>query len=214
MQLFFISGDVLGKRYLDNYEVSPYLFLFKIGIIGLIIIIIYDLIYKIIKHESNLIKVLEIFNKDNYYYMILDYLSGTLWLIGFWLTIYCLTPFHFIISETITEYCETVLKIIEVKSNEDKTDDKYYANEQIITFFILYIFIFFGVAVFNEIIIIGCCNLNKNTHVEIDRRQNLETLNNKEQNEENEENEEYEDNEDNGDDPIILGDNYYLNTIN
>ena len=218
IQLFFISGDVLGKRYLDNYEVSPYWFLFKIGFFGLLIIIIYDFIYRIIKHESNLVELFGIFNKNNYYYFILDNLSGTLWLVGFWLTIYYLTPFHFIISETITEFCETVLKIIEVKSNEDETDDKYYTNEQIITFFILYIFIFFGVAVFNEIIIIGCCNLNKNTHEEIDRRQSLETIKNKElneENEENEENEDNEDNEDNGDDPIILGedndDSYAIN---
>ena len=40
-QIFYCLIDVLGKKYLNKYIESPYLFLFKIGIIGLIPMTIY-----------------------------------------------------------------------------------------------------------------------------------------------------------------------------
>ncbi len=205
MQFFFILGDVLSKRYLDNYEGSPYLFIFKIGIIGLIITIIIGIILSINNHESDLLELIKFCFSDKFFLILIDILCGTCFLIGLYLTLYYFTPFQFIISETITEFCETLLKLIEVKFNDDPSDDKYYSNEQIITFPFLYIFIFLGVIVFNEIIILSCFNLNENTREEIDRRQSLESIIDVE---ENEINEEYDDG------GIILNKNVNMNTVN
>ena len=59
MNAFFIFGDVWTKKYLDNYEKSPYLFIFQIGIIGLIIIIIYGIIDSIINQQSYLLYLIK-----------------------------------------------------------------------------------------------------------------------------------------------------------
>ena len=70
MQFFFIFGDFWSEKYLDNYEESPFLFIFKIGIIGLMIIIIYSIIISIINRQSALLELINICFSGKYYFII------------------------------------------------------------------------------------------------------------------------------------------------
>ena len=71
-QIFYCLIDVLGKRYLNKYIESPYLFLFKIGIIGLIPMTIYGTIIHYTNFDDNNWKIFEIYSKTHIYVYIID----------------------------------------------------------------------------------------------------------------------------------------------
>ena len=173
MQFAYILSDVLGKKYLEKYSDGVYKFLFKIGFIGSIIIILIDLIFNLIINKGNSL-IYEEFEKNKFYIVLLDIFLGMPWLLGLWLTLYIFNPFHFIILESLTELFGTISNLIEDKYKENKNNDEYYKFKQKICFYCLYPIIILGVLVFNEIIILKFCNFSYDTREEIMKRQLLE----------------------------------------
>ena len=210
VQLFFILGDVFGKLYLENYNDNTYLFLLKLGIFGLLLTLPIDLISYAISSENKFSGIIQGFSDNNILHIGLDILFGFLFQIGLWNTLYYFTIFHFIIIEIITELFKIGLNIYNTKTNDDKNDDKVYSDVQIYTFLILCPFIIIAILIFNENIILKCCNLNYNTKQAIINREEREN-NLIDENIKQEEQEEQKEQED--DDVIKIGEEY-INSIN
>ena len=158
-QFFYCLSDVLGKIYLIIYIGNLYLFLFKLGIIGLIPLIIFNIIcyFANISQEYQLF---QFFVKNKIWVLLLHIFLNCLFELSLWLTIYYFTPCHYIIYESITNFLEIIsYKILGSKNN--------LCIEEKITYYILYPFLLFGTFVFNEIIILNFCGLSHTTTYEI-----------------------------------------------
>ena len=173
VQFCYCLSDIFGKKYLNKFLDSLYLFLFKIGIIGLIPITIYGIFALFINIEGRY-QVFKCFTEISFKYFFLEILFNCLFELGIWTTIYYLSPCHYIIYETVANILDLLL------SNFEK-DKKYYKGQQI-SFFILYPIISFAVLVFNEIIILNFWGLNYNTKMEIMEREKKEILNQEDEN--------------------------------
>ena len=169
MQFFYCLSDVLGKKYLITYIDHLYLFLFKIGIIGLIPMITFGIITLFINIDEKY-QLFLIFNSTDIWINLLDLFFSFMFQLGLWLTIFYLTPCHYIIYESISNFLEIFLDKIEGSIGK-------YSNEEIITFYILYPILIFGTFVFNEIIILNIFGLNSNTTNEIILRGNMDDIN-------------------------------------
>jgi hypothetical protein len=163
-QIFYCLIDVLGKKYLNKYIESPYLFLFKIGIIGLIPMTIYGIIVQFKDFGGDNWQIFKFFYKTPIYVFLIDILFSVLYKLGAWLTIYYFTPCHYIIFNTISDFFEVILSQFEKDNNG--SHEKYCPTQKI-TFFVLYPILIFISLVFNEIIVLNCCGLNYNTKKEI-----------------------------------------------
>ena len=159
--------DIFGKKYLNTFTDNIYLIMFKVGIFGLIPLLLYDIIcnvcgfddkyhgiFKTIFHHFDILKSL----RDLSFSVIAD--------IGIWLTINYFSPCHYLIIEIIRNFLNIYLDYA-------KNKEFFYSNEQIITFSVLYPILIFDLLIFNEIIILNFCGLNKNTRLYImDREKN------------------------------------------
>lgn len=177
-QLFYCLDNVLGKRYLDNYFDHIYLYMFKIGIFGLIPILLYDGIVELFFDDPDciyhgiIIYFRTLFQtKEKIYLFVLDLFFGCIWETSLWLTIYYFTPLHFIILEVLGEFIETTLNIIK-PSLQPKIDN--YKTGQILSFYIIYPIVIFCVLIFTEIIILNFFGLNYNTRYFIILRQKID----------------------------------------
>ena len=172
ISLFFCLFDILGKKYLNIFCNSPYQIMLKIGILSVIILLIYDIIVLIIRGDENtdisgiIIGFKNNLIKPNFTYIILDILLCFLWNGGIWLTLYYLTPCHFIISESISEYLYYIIDFI-LGNNEYETRD-------IIIYGIVYILNIFCFLVYDEIIILNIWDLNKYTKHIIQKRETID----------------------------------------
>ena len=167
-EISYCLGDVLGKKYLNTYRDGVYLFLFKIGIVGIVPIIIYDIIAFSCGLDPKYHGVIQIiFVEGRIGEFLLNLFFCLLFEISLWLTIYNFSPCHFIILETLGDFCQIIISLI-------KGNNKNYDNKQIITFLILYPVIIVSVLVFNEIIILNFCRLNYNTKYYIMKREREE----------------------------------------
>ena len=185
-QIFYCIDNVLGKKYLNLYIDNVYLFLFKIGILGLISILLYDVIIAIFfndinNHYHGIITYFNLLfkNSDKIYLFLLDLFFGFIWEISLWLTIFYFSPLHFIILEVLGEFIETTFNIIEPGLQNNRTQ---YKPGQIITFYILYPIVIICVLIFNEIIILNFCGLNFNTKYQINLRQIRDTIHDNDKN--------------------------------
>ena len=167
----FALYNVLEKRYFNKYMDSPYHLMFVIGVISLIIILFYETITVLAfsKDESfnGIFLQLEINFKNSNYYILLfiaDILSAAIWMLGIHLTVYFLTPCHLNISDSIAQILSTFI---------DNALEGYDTYIKIIIY-ILFIIIIFASFVYNEIIIINVCSLNKYTQKYIENRANIE----------------------------------------
>ena len=170
-EILYCLSDVLGKKYLNIYIDGVYLFLFKIGITGLIPLLIYDVIAYYCGLNDNFHGIIKsIYENDiQIWYHLLNLFSCLLFEIGLWLTIYYFSPCHFIILETLGDFFEIISLIIENEDNQDS-----YELRQKITFCILYPFMIFAVLVFNEIIILNFWGLSYNTKYYIMEREKID----------------------------------------
>ena len=159
-ELLFCLSDVLGKKYLNIYIDEIYFFLFKIGITGLIPLLIYDTIAYYCGLNDNFHGIIKsIYENDiEIWHHLLNVFSSLLLKIGLWLNIYYFSPCHFIILETLGDFFEIIFLIIKNEDNEDSFELGHK-----ITFFIFYPIMIFAVLVFNEIIILNFCGLSYNT---------------------------------------------------
>ena len=170
-EVFFCSADVLGKKYLNTYTDSIYLYLFKIGINGFIPLLLYDIIayfcelddpYQgIIKTIIFKLSILETF---------INFISALVFDVGLWLTIFYFSPCHIIIPIILLDFFKIIHELIKNEKNE-----LTYEIGEIISFFILYPFLIIGLLVFNEIIILNFCTLNYNTKLYISKRERIES---------------------------------------
>ena len=170
VQLVYCLSDVLGKKYLNSYLDGPYLLLFKMGIIGIVPIIIYGIVIEFINIDNEDYKIFSCFKSIFFPYYLIDLLFSILFEIGIWLTIYYFTPCHYIIFEMISNFIEVLMTIF-IKNDQNKGFDETYDFAQKITFYVLYPILIFIVLVFNEIIILNFCGLNYNTKAKIRERE-------------------------------------------
>ena len=157
----------MGKNYLNTYFDNLYFFVFKISIIGLIIILLFASISLFIDMDEKY-HLFQIFSNIEIDIFLLDLLFSFLFELGLWLIIYYLTPCHYILYETISNFLEIIL---------NNNDNKNYNKIQLISFYILYPILIFAVFIFNEIIILNFCGLNYNTKIEIMKREQLDKIN-------------------------------------
>ena len=153
---------------------SPYHFMFMVGLFASTLILLYEIITALISgiKDNNFNGVFDTFgqkfNEYGFLYVLIfigDILSAFIWLAGIQLTIYFFTPCHFIISESISQIITTIIN----KSLQD-----FLVVEQVFIY-IFFVIILFASFIYNEIIIINVCNLNKDTNKNISKRQLLET---------------------------------------
>ena len=170
VQLVYCLSDVLGKKYLNIYIDSPYLLLFKMGIIGIVPIIIYGIIIEFINVDNDDYKIFSYFKTIFFPIYLMDLLFSILFEIGVWLTIYYFSPCHFIVFEMISDFIEVLLTIF-IKNDQNKGFEESYNIVQKITFYVLYPILIFIVLVFNEIIILNFWGLSYNTKVKIRQRE-------------------------------------------
>ena len=124
--LCFGSYDILGKKYMIKFFITPYFFMFIVGFINAIILLIYELFSYFLNpgisgitfgFRNNFHRVGDAF------LFILDLILQDIWNLGIWLTVYYLTPCHYFISEYISEY---VYYMIEAR--EKKDTNKFYST--------------------------------------------------------------------------------------
>ena len=164
----YCLSDVLGKKYFNTFMDDVYLFLFKIGIIGLIPLLIYDIIAYFCKLDIKYHGIIQtIFENFEIWVFLVNLLLNILYEIGLWLTIYYFSPCHFIIYGTFGDFLELYFSFLDKNDKYNNID----INGLIITYCVLYPIIFFALLVFNEIIILNFCGLNNNTKKYIMKRE-------------------------------------------
>ena len=175
--LLYSSYNVLGKKYLDAYYRSPYSMLFIIGSINSLCLLLYDIIaYNVREEISGVIIGFKdhITSTSCFFAFLLELLIKFIYSIGIWLTIYYLSPWHFISSDVINEVFKFYVKIITLKIQNEK-DDFYSKPVNIIVFTFVYVINFLCSLIFNEVIIIKFHNLHLNTTKYIKLREKKES---------------------------------------
>ena len=144
---------------------SPYHFMFIMGLFALTFILLYEIITVLIfgidrNFNGVFFQFRENIKKYNYWYILLfiaDILSAFIWGPSIQLTVYFFTPCHIIISESLSQIVSTIV------------------NGMIIDFpvgiraiiYIFFVIIIFATLLYNEVIDINICNLNKDTKIMI-----------------------------------------------
>ena len=94
-----------------------------------------------------------------FYILSLIYFFSWLFEIGLWLSMYYFSPCYYFIFETISDFLEIFFGY------------KNFEVGQLISFFILYPILIFGLLVFNEVIILNFCGLDYNAKLKIMERE-------------------------------------------
>ena len=172
---FYCLFDIIGKKYLNLFCDSPYQIMLKIGVFSIILLFIYDLIVFIIfaikgmedtSISGVIVGIINNINIKAIIYIIFDIILCFLWNAGVWFTLYYLTPCHFIISESISEYIYNIINYFSgIK----------YESIYIIIYSIIYIINLFLFLVYDEIIILKFWDMDKYTKKMIERRESIDT---------------------------------------
>ena len=170
----FTLFNVLEKKYYNSFMDSPYHFMFMVGVFASTLILLYEIFTVFFSGvgDTGFNGIFYSFGKkfDTYgalYILIFigDILSAFIWLAGIQLTVYFFTPCHFIISESISQIITSII---------NNTLKDLSVVEQVFIY-IFFVIILFSSFIYNEVIIINVCNLNKNTTKNISKRQLFET---------------------------------------
>ena len=167
---------ILGKKYLNLFSNSPYNIMLSIGIVSILILFIFDIImFSLFDNNDNYINKYGIIlgfkkmtNILSIYVFIFDVICNFFSNIGLWLTIYYYSPFHYIISESMSEYLFILYDFIIFKRD--------YKFSDIILYTIIYIINFTFFLIFNEIIILKFCGLNYNIKENIEEREIIDNI--------------------------------------
>ena len=161
IMIFFAVFNVVEKRYFNKYMDSPYHYMFVVGLISTIIILLYETITVLVASKDEVyngifLQIEKNFSESNLYILVLlgDLVSAFFWVMGIHLTVYYFSPCHFIISEAISQILSTFI-------NPDNLVGRPFAIKLII--YVLFFIIFFASLIYNEVIIITVFDLNKNT---------------------------------------------------
>jgi len=165
--LLFSLYDILGKKYMNDFNHIPYFIMSIIGPINSFLLLIFDIYayfyYRdisgiIIGFQKNINNALNLFGF--LLALILEFFAN----LGIWLTIYHFTPCHFFISEYMKELYNVFYRM-------ERLDVK------VIPISIAYLINMFFILVFNEVIILNFWNLDYNTKKRIQQRTKLEHSN-------------------------------------
>ena len=187
--------SVLLKMYFSTFLIDPYLFIFYLGFYSLLFLIPFEIIYYLIYGEGGklgkgTISQTKLYLEDeNIEKKIFDFFL-LIFILSFKygsqiLLVYHFTPSHFIISLMIHALA-TMIKsfIVGEKEQFDPFTEVF--------FIVLNVVIFIGCFIYNEIIIIKLCKLEKYTAKYISKRQENEYVNmNQIINDEDDEDEEF-----------------------
>jgi hypothetical protein len=164
----------LVKKYFNTFMGSPYYFMFIIGAISTCLVLPYEIITvlafgKDTKFNGIFYQMEKKFEDNKLYPLIFiaDILVSFFEIVGIILTIYFFSPYHFIISESISQIISAFIS---------KDLDELSIIKRVFIY-ILFFVIFLGSLIYNEIFIINICSLNKNTQKYIIKRQKEETDN-------------------------------------
>ena len=154
--------NIMEKKYYNIFMDSPYHLMFIIGLFGIVLILLYEIITVLISGFDNsfngiFYQIYKNFEKKEYVYIlifILDILISFLFVCGIALTVYFFTPCHFIISESISQIISFFIAYEELKL--------YSIGELIIICFLFLVILFSGL-IYNEIIILDIYSLKYNT---------------------------------------------------
>ena len=203
---YFLYGlfNTLLKKYIIIYFHSIYYILLIIGTLVCVPMIIYDIITYHVKQDiSGIILDFKenITSVKDFFLFFVETIFQFFSNLGIFWTIYYFTPFHFIISEFISEIFNYYIKMIQ--SGKGNKYDFIYYTINIIIFSVVFFINLVCSLIFNEVIILKFCKLeiytkkyihkrarsDANTLFEIDEMTNLERdiLSEKEQNNINEE---------------------------
>ena len=172
---------VLSKQFMEKYFISPYEFIFYLGIFGTAVLVLLEpFTFLIPCHLDNVVcndghfgNIIYGFRKNFVSPVyILNFIGEmiTLFLtaLGLWLTVKFLSPSHFITTDSIVTFSLNILFDI-LLNNYFLCKNPWF-----------YIFSFtslIGCLIYNEIIILRFCGLEYNTRKEINRREKKDILN-------------------------------------
>ena len=161
---------VQSKEYIEKYFVSPYQMIFYLGIFGLSILLIFEPITflipcnkdSIVCDDGHFAGIISGFRQTKSYFLSFSMgFSLFLTTLGLWLTVKMLSPLHFLSSDGVITL---ELNILVDSYNKHLLIENPF-------FYLFSIITIFGCLIYNEIIIIGFCNLNYNTRIQIIKRQ-------------------------------------------
>ena len=167
LAFLFSLYDILGKKYMNDFNQIPYFIMSIIGPINSFLLLIFDIyayyFYRdisgiIIGFQKNINNALNIFGF--LFALILEFFAN----LGIWLTIYHFTPCHFFISEYIKELFFVFYQIESL-------------HIKVIPICIAYLINMFCILVFNEVIILNFWKLDYETKKRIQQRTILEHSN-------------------------------------
>ena len=171
--LFYSLYCVLGKLYFNKLMRSPYYMLFMIGLINSIGLLLYDIIAYFVNVEYSSIIIGLTENLDSFLhflYFFIELIIKFIYTAGIWISIYYLTPYHFIISD----FMSGMFKFYITAITEAENEDEYYDTTKIIIFTIVYVINFICSLIFNELFICKLCELHYYTEKYIKIREVIE----------------------------------------
>ena len=171
--LFYSLYFVFGKKYLVEYFKTPYYMLFTIGLINSIGLLLYDIIAYFINDEySGIIKGFRhnIDSVQSFFCLLLELIVKFIYTSGIWISIYDLTPCHFIISDFTAEMISFYVKII----NNTPINDYFFTTTNIIMFTIIFVINLICSFIFNEVFIVKFFGLHYYTDKYIKEREQIE----------------------------------------
>ena len=178
LYLIFTFFLIKSKIIIEKYFISPYEMIFHLGILGAILLLIFEPITFFIKCNNEhsllcykgklggiIIGVKQLSSIKGLFASLGIMLSLFLTTLGLWMTVAYLSPSHYLTSESIGAFGLNIV-------------NECYRNNKLLKNPLFYIFPFitiFACFIYNEILIIKACNLNYNTRKSIIERQSSES---------------------------------------
>ena len=176
--LHFVGGVfrsttfVLVKYIFNTFFMSPFKFCVLLGIIMIILHLFIFLVYSLIKYHdlsyfNDSLDLSEAENKVKaIIYIILFFIFASSYRIFRFIVIFYFSPILYMVTVIITKILSWLLNTIRYES----------AVQDIVLCSIGYFILLFSSLIYNEIIILNFCGLNKNTKIFVEYRQNEELI--------------------------------------
>ena len=170
---YFLYGvfNIFLKKYTKVYLHSIYFIMLIIGAFVCVPMLIYDIVAYFTKPDISGIIIgfkNNITSAKDFFLFFVETIFQFFANLGIFWTIYYFTPFHFIISEFISEIFNYYIKMIQ--SNEHNIYDFIYNKINIIIFSIVFFINLICSLIFNEVVILKFCNLENYTKKYIHKR--------------------------------------------
>ena len=176
--LLYVLFNVLLKLYLNIYFHSIYFIILSIGTIICIPFLIYDIITFYVNKDASGVIIGFIDNiKDvkDFFLFLCELIFQLISCLGIIWTIYYFTPFHFIVSEFLSELISYYIKMAKKNPSKNNDNDFIFKTHNIIIFTIIFFINFICSLIFNEIIILKFCKLEYYTKTYIKDRATIDT---------------------------------------